>query len=109
VIGEVDTILQSFLSNSAISNLQALNAYYDATSMSAYASACLVKLSLLQQKVFLGAPDGSISEINALARSCGQWMQVGARGEERGRGWRGCACHARLWARVCAYVHTRAR
>ena len=76
VTNEVNSILQSFLSNSAIDNLQALNAYYDTTSMSAYASACLVKLALLQQKVFLGAPDGSISEINQLARSCAQWMQV---------------------------------
>jgi hypothetical protein len=76
VIGEVNAILQSFLNNAYISNLQALDAYYDSTSMSAYAAACLVNLSLLQQKVFLGAPDGSISEINQLARSCGHWMQV---------------------------------
>ena len=84
VIGEVNAILQSFLNNAYISNLQALNAYYDATAMSAYAAACLVKIALLQQKVVLGAPDGSISEINALARSCGAWVQVCVEaGEER--------------------------
>jgi hypothetical protein len=70
VIAEINNILDAFLKNSCINNLQALNSYYDTTAMAAYAQASLVKLQL----VLLGAVDGSVGDINQYAASVADWM-----------------------------------
>lgn len=71
----IATILEDFMSNPAISNGEALDPYYDTSSMSAYAKFSVLNLALMQQQYLLGQ-GAQWSAVQDFASTAAGWLQA---------------------------------